>query len=101
MNNELPRGWATAPLRKLSKPTRPRRNPQEHPSLPFVGMEQVGSHARRLLGTLPSSEVKSTAFHFQPGDVLYGRLRPYLNKVLLAEIEGLCSSEFIVLPPQF
>jgi len=44
--------------------------------------------------------MKSTAFHFQPGDVLYGRLRPYLNKVLRADIEGLCSSEFIVLPPQ-
>jgi len=43
--------------------------------------------------------MKSTAFHFQPGDVLYGRLRPYLNKVLFAEFEGLCSSEFIVLAP--
>jgi len=62
-------------------------------------MEQVESHTRRLLGTLPSSEVKSTAFHFQPNDILYGRLRPYLNKVLLANFEGLCSSEFIVMPP--
>jgi type I restriction enzyme S subunit len=42
--------------------------------------------------------MKSTAFHFQPGDVLYGRLRPYLNKVLQADFEGLCSSEFIVMP---
>jgi len=43
--------------------------------------------------------MKSTAFHFQRNDILYGRLRPYLNKVLLAGFEGLCSSEFIVLPP--
>ncbi len=43
--------------------------------------------------------MKSTAFRFFPGDVLYGRLRPYLNKVYLADAEGLCSSEFIVLPP--
>jgi type I restriction enzyme S subunit len=61
-------------------------------------MEHVASHTQTLLGTISSKEMKSTAFHFQRGDILYGRLRPYLNKVLCAEFEGLCSSEFIVLP---
>ncbi len=42
--------------------------------------------------------MRSTANHFQPGNVLYSRLRPYLNKVWRADREGLCSSEFIVLP---
>lgn len=62
-------------------------------------MEQVESYSGRLLGTVSSSTMKSTAFQFQSGDILYGRLRPYLNKVLCAEFTGLCSSEFIVLPP--
>jgi type I restriction enzyme S subunit len=99
MNDELSEGWATVPLGNLTRPTRPRRDPQLSPHLPYVGMEQVEPHTRRLLATIPSSELRSTAFHFQPHDVLYGRLRPYLNKVLHAEFEGLCSSEFIVLPP--
>jgi type I restriction enzyme, S subunit len=84
----------------LTMPSRPRRTPREYKHLPFVGMEQVESHTRRLLGTPPSSDMKSTAFHFQPGDVLYGWRRPYVNKVLCVDFEGLCSSEFIVLPPQ-
>lgn len=42
--------------------------------------------------------MRSTANRFQSGDVLYSRLRPYLNKVWRADREGLCSSEFIVLP---
>lgn len=42
--------------------------------------------------------MKSSAVHFKPGDVLYGRLRPYLNKVHRPTFEGLCSAEFIVLP---
>jgi len=42
--------------------------------------------------------MRSNAVHFQPGDVLYGRLRPYLNKVTSLEFEGLCSAEFIVFP---
>ena len=40
--------------------------------------------------------MKSNGVHFLPGDVLYGRLRPYLNKVYRADFEGACSAEFIV-----
>src|SRR5579864_4250889 len=100
MKNGLPQGWQIIPLAELSTPTRPRCEPKLFPKLPFVGMEQVESKTGRLLKTMPAASMKSTAFHFQPGDVLYGRLRPYLNKVLYAGIEGLCSSEFIVLPPR-
>ena len=50
-------------------------------------MEHVEAHSMRLLGTVPASGRKSSAVHFQAGDVLYGRLRPYLNKVLLARFE--------------
>ena len=42
--------------------------------------------------------MKSAAVHFKSGDVLYGRLRPYLNKVYRPNFEGLCSAEFIVFP---
>ena len=42
--------------------------------------------------------MKSAAKRFFQGDVLYSRLRPYLNKVWLADRTGLCSAEFIVLP---
>jgi type I restriction enzyme S subunit len=61
-------------------------------------MEQVESHTGRLLHMLSADGFTSSAFHFFPGDVLYGRLRPYLNKVHCAAFEGLCSAEFIVLP---
>src|SRR5687768_10134639 len=95
--NELPEGWVAVPLRDLGRPTRPRRDPQAYPTLPYVGMEQVESHTQKLLGTLSARDMKSTAFHFQRGDILYGRLRPYLNRVICPDFEGLCSSEFIVL----
>jgi type I restriction enzyme S subunit len=93
---KLPKGWAEATLAQLVSPDRPRELPRDLPHLPFVGMEHVEAHSMRLLGTVPASGLKSSAVHFQAGDVLYGRLRPYLNKVLLARFEGLCSAEFIV-----
>jgi type I restriction enzyme S subunit len=61
-------------------------------------MEHVEAHSMKLLGTVPAATMKSSAVHFRPGDVLYGRLRPYLNKVYRPTFEGLCSAEFIVLP---
>ncbi len=42
--------------------------------------------------------MRSSGVQFARGDVLYGRMRPYLNKVWLADRNGLCSGEFIVFP---
>jgi type I restriction enzyme, S subunit len=94
----LPVGWELKPLGEVVKPTRPRIKPSEKPQLPFIGMEHVEAHTMKLLDTVLAGTMKSNAVHFQPGDVLYGRLRPYLNKVYRPDFEGLCSAEFIVFP---
>jgi len=91
-------GVDVLPLGEVVKPTRPRVKPSDFPDLPFIGMEHVEAHSMKLLGTVPAATMKSSAVHFKPGDVLYGRLRPYLNKVYRPTFEGLCSAEFIVLP---
>ena len=91
-------GWEIRLLGEVVKPTRPRIKPSEKPDLPFIGMEHVEAHTMKLLGTAPAGTMKSSAVHFQSGDVLYGRLRPYLNKVYRPNFEGLCSAEFIVFP---
>jgi type I restriction enzyme S subunit len=68
--------------------------------MPFVGMDNVEAHTMRLLGTVPAGTMRSNATHFIPKDILYGRLRPYLNKVLAPTFEGLASAEFIPLTPE-
>lgn len=95
----LPRGWNIIELGELARPLRLRVKPVDHPDLPFIGMQHIEAHTMRLLGTVPASRMKSSVVHFQPGDVLYGRLRPYLNKVYRPHFEGLSSAEFIVLSP--
>lgn len=93
-----PAGWATATLGDIAAPTRPRQRPSEAPHLPFIGMEHVEANTMRLTATARAGEMRSSAVHAHPGDVLYGRLRPYLNKVYVAAAESMCSAEFIVLP---
>lgn len=61
-------------------------------------MEHVEAHTNRLLGTVEASTMSSSAARFYAGDVLYGRMRPYLNKVVLPQFDGLASAEFIVFP---
>ena len=43
------------------------------------------------------NETVALKVKFEKGDILYGKLRPYLNKVLIADISGVGSTEFIVL----
>ena len=97
-NDSLPQGWAVASLGAVVEPRIGKADPQGYPTAKFIGMEQVEAHTMRLLGTVSAGTMKSGANTFQPGDVLYGRLRSYLNKVYQPDFAGLCSGEFIVLP---
>ncbi len=65
----------------------------EWKNLPYVGLEDIESNSGRFLGTTSPLTVKSMTFRFTSDHVLYGRLRPYLNKVLLPDFEGHCSTE--------
>jgi len=67
--------------------------------LPYVGMEDIESHTGKFLGTTNSRVVVSSTFEFSNQHVLYGRLRPYLNKVLVPDFDGHCSSEIFPLKP--
>jgi type I restriction enzyme, S subunit len=92
----LPPGWTWTTIGETTNPERDRVKPQDYPELPFIGMDDVEAETMRLIGTKSASEMKSSSEHFWPGDVLYGSLRPYLNKVYHPDFEGLCSAEFIV-----
>ncbi len=69
------------------------KNQNTHKGLPYVGLEHIESNSGRFIGSKEPQQVKSSTFHFSKQHVLYGRLRPYLNKVLLPDFEGHCSTE--------
>jgi len=64
--------------------------------LPYLGLENIESNTGSYL---PTSEKENfgSAVLFQKGQILFPKLRPYLNKVFLAEFDGVCSTEFHVL----
>ncbi len=71
-----------------------------HAGLPYVGLEDIESHTARFVGSEQPISMKSSTFRFSSEHVLYGRLRPYLNKVLAPDFEGHCSTEIFPLKPR-
>ncbi len=65
----------------------------------YVGLEHLESNTGKILSWEPSigSSIKSTKNVFKKGQVLYGKLRPYLNKVVIPDFEGICSTDILVL----
>lgn len=94
----LPNGWENLKLSAAIEPRGDKVSPAVFPDLPFIGMDHVEAHTTKIIGSVPSREMKSNAARFYAGDILYGRLRPYLNKVAQPKTDGLASAEFIVFP---
>src|ERR1039458_8454141 len=67
--------------------------------LPYVGLEDIESHTGRFIGSTDPLEVKSSTFKFSEEHLLYGRLRPYLNKVMSPDFTGHCSTEIFPIKP--
>lgn len=69
--------------------------------LPYIGLEHVQSGTGQFVIDVEGmqTEAESTVNTFEGGDVLFGKLRPYLAKAVVAESSGICSSEFLVLRP--
>ena len=89
-------GWKTV---KLGEVARYDKVQGIHSGLPYVGLEHIESGTRKFIGSRSDMEVQSSSFLFNPHHVLYGRLRPYLRKVLVPDFAGHCSTEiFPILP---
>jgi type I restriction enzyme, S subunit len=75
---------------------------------PYIGLEQIESGTGHLLHTSPMPEAspdiagiagESLSNTFEPDDVLFGKLRPYLAKTWVATFGGRCTTELLVMVP--
>lgn len=97
--SEMPTGWANTSLGEIITLRGEKLDPAMVPDAPFVGLEDIEPHTSRILKTGAASDVKSSVARFSAGDVLYSRLRPYLNKVAVPDFDGVASAEILVLQP--
>lgn len=82
-------------VKRLAEVVAFERNKLKTPGENYLSLSNIKSHT----GEVIDSDDKSAGecYAFQSNDVLFARLRPYLNKVYRAEMDGCCSTEFHVL----
>lgn len=96
---QLPPGWWWVRLGEVAwrESTTLRPDSQPNAVFPYIGMGHIapGQWEEPIPVELKGSEIKSQVIAFRPGLVLYGKLRPYLNKVFVPSFEGVASTEFV------
>jgi type I restriction enzyme, S subunit len=95
--NGLPKGWVEVRLDDIVLRSSEKVTPQKGKSeeMYYVGLEHIEKGTRQIIGA-EVIEFTATKNAFKKGDLLYGKLRPYLNKVTLAQRDGVCSTDILV-----
>lgn len=91
---EIPEGWEVKRMKDVVELVSEKTNDN---SMPYIGLENIESWTARYISSDSTTEGTNNIFH--SGDVLFGKLRPYLAKGYLPQNNGICSTEFFVLRP--
>lgn len=97
---KIPKGWRVGTISEIA--TNPRRGIQPGditPGTPYIGLEHMPRRSIALGDWADSSIVESGKTAFKKGEILFGKLRPYFHKVGLAPVDGICSTDILVLSP--
>lgn len=100
---ENPMGWEVVNLGNVIKIDAPMVQPNtpEYENLYLIGSDRISKNTGKILPAKTAKEdnVISKKFLFDDRYVLYSKIRPYLNKVALADFTGLCSADMYPLRP--
>jgi type I restriction enzyme, S subunit len=100
---KLPEGWEWVRLGEITNYNGRRNiNSEEIESDTWLlDLEDIEKDTSRVIYRAKYSErqSKSTKSTFKEGDVLYGKLRPYLDKVVVADTDGICTTEIVPIVP--
>lgn len=92
---EIPEEWDVRELHQVAKPRKEIVKPSEFMLAHYVGLENISTGQLKISSNGDVSHLRSPKYKFNRGDLLYGKLRPYLDKVALADKDGVCSTDII------
>lgn len=99
--DQIPNGWVAKRLGDLATEIRDAVHPSKVPGeTPYVGLEHIPRRSITLNDWSTAESVSSNKLLFRRGDILFGKIRPYFHKVVIAPIDGVCSTDAIVLRPK-
>ena len=93
----IPEDWEVGSFKDIIKLRKESFNPLIENNEKYIGLEHIEEKTGRLLGIGESEETSSTKNKFYKGDILFGKLRPYLRKYYIADFNGVCVTEILPL----
>ncbi len=97
--DDLPAGWKSDRFKDVVS-LRNEKTDEPSADEDYLELEDLDSGSGRILSRRNTLEVGSAVTRFKTGDVLFGKLRPYLEKYWVAEFDGKCTGEILAFKPQ-
>lgn len=98
---EIPEGWEVGMLGDVAVHPRRGIQPTEiEPSTPYIALEHMPKRCITLSEWGAADGLESNKFEFKRGEILFGKLRPYFHKVGIAPVNGVCSTDIVVVAPK-
>lgn len=96
----VPEGWEPKTLGDLCNEVRESVSPDTlEPDTPYIGLEHMPRRSISLNDWGKVEQVTSSKHRFMAGEILFGKIRPYFHKVGVAFVDGVASSDAIVIRP--
>ncbi|MBB1194048.1 hypothetical protein DNC80_10275 [Flavobacterium sp. SOK18b] len=95
--NKLPKDWKWVKLGDIVTLSTQKHAPVKPEDIFYIGLEHIEKHTGKLTSKVGLEKIITIKNKFSKGDILYGKLRPNLNKVYLSKEEGVCSTDILVL----
>ena len=98
---EIPEGWKAGRLADIAMASRRNVDPANlDDETPYIGLEHMPRRSIALTAWERIGKVTSNKSIFKKGEVLFGKLRSYFHKVGIAPINGVCSTDIVVIAPK-
>ena len=98
---EIPEGWEVKGLGEVALQRRSGVKPEEiDEASPYIALEHMPKRCIALRQWSNADGLASGKFKFEQGDILFGKLRPYFHKVGVAPLDGVCSTDIVVVQPK-
>jgi type I restriction enzyme S subunit len=97
----VPKGWRVGVFGDIADAVRKQISPTElHSGLHYLGLENMPRQSLSLTEWGDAQGLESAKAAFSEGDILFGKLRPYFHKVVIAPFDGVCSTDILVCCPK-
>ena len=97
----IPKGWRIGRFGDVAENPRRSVKPEEiEGATPYIALEHMPKRCVALATWGVADGLESHKYKFKRGEILFGKLRPYFHKVGIAPIDGVCSTDIVVIAPK-